>query len=62
MRLPWVVTPEEVASRIERAGRVLGPDRVQWVHPDCGLWMLKRSVANREIAALVKERDLYEGR
>ena len=31
----------------------LGPGRVGWVHPDCGFWMLKRSVADRKIAALV---------
>lgn len=57
-----VETPEEVAARIERAERALGPSRVRWVHPDCGFWMLKRSVADRKIEALVRGRDLYLGR
>jgi 5-methyltetrahydropteroyltriglutamate--homocysteine methyltransferase len=57
-----VETPEEIARRIEAAERTLGPGRVRWVHPDCGFWMLKRSVADRKIAALVRGRDLYCGR
>lgn len=57
-----VETPEQIARAIERAERVLGPNRVRYVHPDCGFWMLKRSVADRKIAALVKGRDLYLGR
>jgi len=56
-----VETPEEIAGAIERAEKVLGPGRVGWVHPDCGFWMLKRSVADRKIEALVKGRDLYLG-
>ncbi len=56
-----IETPEEIAKRIERAERTLGPGRVRWVHPDCGFWMLKRSVADRKITALVKGRDLYCG-
>ncbi len=55
-----VETPDEIARRIETAEKVLGPDRVAWVHPDCGFWMLKRSVADRKIEALVKGRDLYQ--
>jgi 5-methyltetrahydropteroyltriglutamate--homocysteine methyltransferase len=62
IKVNHVETPDEIASSIERATRVLGPDRVQYVHPDCGFWMLKRSVADRKIAALVKGRDLYLGR
>jgi 5-methyltetrahydropteroyltriglutamate--homocysteine methyltransferase len=31
-------------------------------HPDCGFWMLKRGIADGKIRALVKGRDLYEGR
>ncbi len=57
-----VETPEEIARAIERAAKMLGPDRVRYVHPDCGFWMLKRSVADRKIAALAKGRDLYLGR
>ena len=39
----------------------LGEGRVGWAHPDCGFWMLKRSIVDRKIAALVKGRDLYLG-
>jgi 5-methyltetrahydropteroyltriglutamate--homocysteine methyltransferase len=54
-----IETPEEIARAIERAEKALGPNRVRFVHPDCGFWMLKRSIADRKIAALVKGRDLY---
>jgi len=57
-----VETADEIARRIERAERKLGPGRVQWVNPDCGFWMLKRSVADRKIAALAAGRDLFTGR
>lgn len=56
-----VESADEVARRIERAERTLGEGRVTWVHPDCGFWMLKRSVADRKIAALVRGRDRYLG-
>ncbi|HXG08703.1 MAG TPA: cobalamin-independent methionine synthase II family protein [Gemmataceae bacterium] len=54
-----VEAPDEVARRIERAVKVLGPERVRWVHPDCGFWMLSRSVADRKMQALVEGRNLY---
>ena len=57
-----VETAEEIAARIENAVRLFGPERVRWVNPDCGFWMLKRSVADRKIAALVAGRNLFEGR
>jgi 5-methyltetrahydropteroyltriglutamate--homocysteine methyltransferase len=56
-----IETPDEIARRIEIAEKKLGPDRVRWVHPDCGLWMLRRSVADRKLEALVQGRDLYLG-
>lgn len=56
-----VETPDEVASNIEKAEKVLGSGRVGWVHPDCGFWMLQRSVVDRKIEALVKGRDKYIG-
>lgn len=56
-----VETPTEIARRIERAENVLGQGRVHYVHPDCGFWMLKRSVADRKMRALVQGRDLYLG-
>ncbi len=62
IKVNHVETPDEVAASLERAERALGPGRIRYVHPDCGFWMLKRSVADRKIAALVKGRDLYLGR
>jgi 5-methyltetrahydropteroyltriglutamate--homocysteine methyltransferase len=62
IKVNHVETPEEIARAIERAEKVLGAGRVRYVHPDCGFWMLKRSVADRKIAALAKGRDLYLGR
>jgi 5-methyltetrahydropteroyltriglutamate--homocysteine methyltransferase len=56
-----VETADEIAHRIETAEKVLGPGRVGWVHPDCGFWILKRSVVDRKIAALVRGRDRYLG-
>jgi 5-methyltetrahydropteroyltriglutamate--homocysteine methyltransferase len=61
VKVNHVETADEVAARIEIAEKRLGAGRVSWVHPDCGLWMLKRSVADRKIAALVKGRNLYLG-
>ena len=57
-----VESADVVARRIEEATRKLGPERVQWVHPDCGFWMLPRSVADRKMKQLVAGRDLHEGR
>ncbi len=54
-----VESPDEIARRIERAVQVLGAERVRWVHPDCGLWMLHRSIADRKLAALVQGRNLF---
>ncbi len=62
VKVNHVETPDEVAKRISAANQALGPGRVRWVHPDCGFWMLKRSVADRKIAALVMGRDLFLGR
>jgi 5-methyltetrahydropteroyltriglutamate--homocysteine methyltransferase len=61
VKINHVETADEVAARIEIAEKRLGADRVGWVHPDCGFWMLKRSVADRKMAALVKGRNLYLG-
>lgn len=61
IKVNHIETADEIAARIEQAERALGADRVRWVHPDCGFWMLKRSVADRKIAALAKGRDKYLG-
>ena len=57
-----IESPDAIARTIERAGTLLGAGRIRYVHPDCGLWMLKRSIADGKIRALVAGRDLYEGR
>jgi 5-methyltetrahydropteroyltriglutamate--homocysteine methyltransferase len=56
-----VETPEEVARRIERAAQELGPERIKYVHPDCGFWMLPRSVADGKMRSLVAGRNLFGG-
>jgi 5-methyltetrahydropteroyltriglutamate--homocysteine methyltransferase len=56
-----VETPDTVAGRIEHAVEVLGAERIKWIHPDCGFWMLPRTVADAKMAALVKGRDQFIG-
>ena len=62
VKINAIETADEIGRRIETAEKVLGPGRVGWVHPDCGFWMLKRSVADRKISALVQGRNRYLGR
>jgi 5-methyltetrahydropteroyltriglutamate--homocysteine methyltransferase len=57
-----VEAPELVARRIETVVSALGEGRLRYIHPDCGLWMLQRSVADRKLQALARGRDLFEGR
>lgn len=57
-----VESPDTVARRIERAATVLGGDRIHYVHPDCGFWMLPRTVADGKMRALVAGRDRFVGR
>lgn len=56
-----VETPETVARRIEVAATSLGVERIRYVHPDCGFWMLPRSVADAKMKALVAGRNLFYG-
>lgn len=62
IKVNHIETPDEIAARIEAVEKKVGAGRVKWVHPDCGFWMLKRSVADRKIEALVRGRDKYLGR
>lgn len=62
IKVNQVETADDVARAIERAESILGPDRIRYINPDCGFWMLPRSVADGKIRALVEGRDLYEGR
>jgi 5-methyltetrahydropteroyltriglutamate--homocysteine methyltransferase len=58
-----LIEPAElIARRLEHASKILGPDRLRWIHPDCGFWMLQRSVADGKMRALVAGRNLFEGR
>jgi 5-methyltetrahydropteroyltriglutamate--homocysteine methyltransferase len=51
-----------IAQRIEHAARILGAGRIPYVHPDCGFWMLQRSVADGKMRALAAGRNKFEGR
>ena len=53
--------PSLIAERIELAEQRLGAGRVQYIHPDCGFWMLPRSVADGKMRALTAGRDLFLG-
>ena len=56
-----VESADDVARAIERAEKTLGAGRVRYIHPDCGFWMLKRSIADAKIRALCAGRDRFEG-
>jgi 5-methyltetrahydropteroyltriglutamate--homocysteine methyltransferase len=57
-----VESADDIARAIARAAKILGEERIRYVHPDCGFWMLKRNMADGKMRALVKGRDLYVGR
>ena len=57
-----IESAEEVARRIEEAAGLIGEERIKYVHPDCGFWMLPRSVADGKMRAIVKGRDLFYGK
>ncbi len=61
IKVNHVESPDEIAGRIERAVNAVGAGRIRWVHPDCGFWMLKRSIADRKIEALAAGRDRFLG-
>jgi 5-methyltetrahydropteroyltriglutamate--homocysteine methyltransferase len=57
-----IETADAIAKDVERLVGILGEGRLAYIHPDCGFWMLPRSVADGKIKALVEGRDLYLGR
>lgn len=57
-----IEAPDEIARRIDHAETLLGAGRIRFVHPDCGFWMLQRSVADGKMRALVEGRNRFEGR
>ena len=62
IKVTEIETADQIARAIERAAKVLGAERIKYIHPDCGFWMLKRNIADGKIRALVQGRDRYEGR
>ncbi len=56
-----IESPETIAARIEEAAKIVGRERIKYVHPDCGFWMLKRSIADGKMRSLVRGRDLFLG-
>jgi 5-methyltetrahydropteroyltriglutamate--homocysteine methyltransferase len=61
IKINHIETPEEVARAIEAAEKKVGEGRIRWVHPDCGFWMLKRSISDRKLESMTLGRDLYLG-
>ncbi len=57
-----VESADLIANRIESAAVTLGEERIHYINPDCGFWMLSRSVADRKMQALAAGRDLFHGR
>lgn len=55
-----VESAEQIARQIEETAAVVGVERIAYINPDCGFWMLKRSIADRKMEALVAGRDLFE--
>jgi 5-methyltetrahydropteroyltriglutamate--homocysteine methyltransferase len=54
-----IESAEDIARQIEETAAAVGIERIAYVNPDCGFWMLKRSIADRKIDALVAGRDLF---
>src|SRR6188768_3066578 len=56
-----IETADQIARAIERAETTLGAERIKYIHPDCGFWMLKRNIADGKIRALVQGRNRHHG-
>lgn len=56
-----VETPDQVARRIEALASAVGAERIAYLHPDCGLRVLPRPVADGKLRALAAGRDRYLG-
>ena len=56
-----IESADAIAKKLDHAASILGDGRIKYIHPDCGLWMLPRNVADGKIRALVAGRDLFEG-
>jgi 5-methyltetrahydropteroyltriglutamate--homocysteine methyltransferase len=47
-----IESPDDVARAIEQAEQAMGAGRIRYVHPDCGFWMLSRTIADGKIRSL----------
>lgn len=56
-----IESPNLVARRIADVADTVGVERIRYVHPDCGFWMLPRSVSDGKMQALVAGRNLFCG-
>ena len=56
-----IESAEAIARSIERAESLIGSGRIRYVHPDCGFWMLQRSIADRKMRALAEGRNSFLG-
>lgn len=56
-----VESAEQVARRVESFGNRFGVERIRYIHPDCGMQHLPRTVADAKLLALVEGRDLAVG-
>jgi len=56
-----IESPNLVARRIAEVADTVGVERIRYVHPDCGFWMLPRSVSDGKMQALVAGRNLFCG-
>lgn len=61
IKVNHIESADQIAQRLEKAASLLGENRIQFIHPDCGFWMLKRSIADRKIASLARGRDRFLG-
>ncbi|MBD3384191.1 methionine synthase [candidate division KSB1 bacterium] len=61
IKINHIETPDEIARKLEKISAIVAPNRIKWIHPDCGFWMLKRSVADRKMHALAQGRDRFLG-
>ena len=43
-----IESADAIARTLERAEAVLGQDRIKYINPDCGFWMLKRTDRRRQ--------------
>ena len=48
VKINKVETPDAIAKKIEVGSKILGKYRIKYINPDCGFWMLNRSVVDKK--------------